>query len=857
MGYGQQVTYQAQDKSLTEVLTDISQQYEVYFSYPSQLLATHRTRINVSNLPLENFLTQLLKPFSLQARRSQGPYYFIQGIRQRVVLNIRDRLTGEPLAYASAMTDYSKRGNYADEQGDASILFFPGKDQHFLVRYIGYKMQEVPIPMSLGDTLQLYMEADEMAIEEVVIEYHNDAITLHEGSVFKLRPQQMKVLPGLAESDIMHSVQMLPGLESNDESAAGINVRGGGEEELLVYWDRIPIYQKAHFFGAVTSFIPSSVEEIEVYRNYIPANYSGTSAGLLNIQTYDSIPLTTQVISNSNFKHTDLLARLPINDRISLMIGGRLSYTEQFRSPTYQSHLDKLFDGVRVEDVLKQTDPDEEEEEMEINIKEGARLSYYDLNAKLIVDLSPKDFLSISAMRNENSFFLDGNLDEDIFLAERTHEERFLGVNLYYERQWNEFLQTNVSVSWADYQMENTDAGLAQNGVVNTETIISNNLENTEVKLEGIYTGLPAGELTVGYQFNDYNNGLNFLNANVFEDDVSDTLLAAQAVHGVFLKYQYAQENRLTLQPQIRVDYYPNLDETLVNPVINLQYSPYPNIWIKGAYGQYVQALRSMREGELDVSNVSESVWLMVGENDLTLLKNRQLSLGALYTSNGLLIDVDVYWKKTEGINALNGLGENVDLDFAIGQSEARGMDLMVRKKFRRYQTWLSYSLSKIENTIVALQATPFPSGYDRPHQFRWTHNVYLEPFEISLGWIYKSGTPYSEPTGIQAFLDPEDEEEEDDDDGFYEIQYSEINGKRLAAYHRLDMSLWYKFALARGKVNGMLGMSVQNLYNRKNIWKRFFYLSDVDDDDVPEIIEERRFFLGFMPNVSLKLTFN
>ena len=125
---------------------------------------------------------------------------------------------------------------------------------------------------------------------------------------------------------------------------------------------------------------------------------------------------------------------------------------------------------------------------------------------------------------------------------------------------------------------------------------------------------------------------------------------------------------------------------------------------------------------------------------------------------------------------------------------------------------------------------------------------------------ILKSGTPYTRPQGL-TFIpddpnDPDDPDDPDDMDGFYEINFGPINGARLPLYHRLDLSAWYKFEKRLGGFSGQIGFSLQNVYNRENVWQRFYFLDDVDDDQLPEIIEEERNFLGFTPNLSVRLNF-
>ena len=59
----------------------------------------------------------------------------------------------------------------------------------------------------------------------------------------------MEVLPGLSERDVLLTAQILAGINSNDETASGLNIRGSSRDNTFIYWNDIPIYQSAHYFG--------------------------------------------------------------------------------------------------------------------------------------------------------------------------------------------------------------------------------------------------------------------------------------------------------------------------------------------------------------------------------------------------------------------------------------------------------------------------------------------------------------------------------------------------------------------------------------------------------------------------------
>ena len=858
----QNITYQTSSRPLIEILKDLSEQSDVYFSYSNELMVPLNASLSVSEMPIEQVLFTLLDPFDLQAKRSRGNYFIIQTAFRSIKLIIQDEETGDPLPYSLIKSLQTRRGAFANQAGIASLAYDRREDSTILVHHLGYSDQVITLTDQMPEEGLIRLRADSSAIEEVLIEYQNAAITLKEGAQFQISPSRMKVLPGLAENDIMLTLEILPGLESSDETASGINVRGGGSDQLMVYWDRIPVYKQAHFFGTLTSFIPSTIDNIQAFKNFIPAQYTGSTSGLVDIRLPEAVPSGTEVAFRTNLTHSDLMIHIPILKNLSVLAAGRVSFHDQFNTPTFDSHRNKLFAGTRQEDFLAGFDDEEDEEDIPV-LTDQMSLFYSDLNAKLIYEISDQDFLSVSLMRNQDQFYFDASTIEDAYLTERNHDVAFLGVNALYERIWDEKWKSSLSFTHADYLLENRDLRVFEDSTERNEILIQNALLNRELKLMNSYQVSSRSVIDVGYQFNSYQNFFSLIEELAFEEEESDTLEAMEGFHGIFARYHYSRDDRIDIQPQFRIDWFPGLDQLLVNPVLTAHFKILPTLWLKSSLGQYVQAVRSLQEGELDVSNVSEGIWFLSEQgqdpedgDDLPLLRSQQLTIGGLFKQDGWLVDLDVYWKNTEGLSSLNQFSRETDVGFSIGESRAIGLDLMARKTFGRYQTWMSYSLSRVSNRFEDLTPEFFPSTLDRPHQFRWVHTVYVSPIEVSIGWILRSGSPYTEAVGLVFIPEDDPDPDPDPEDGYYEIQYGPINGQRLPLYHRLDLSVWYKFGQRKGPVNGQIGLSIQNLYNRENVWQRFFFLEDIDEDVAPEIVEEERFFLGFTPNLSVQLSF-
>ncbi|MEL6846121.1 MAG: hypothetical protein AAFP02_23170, partial [Bacteroidota bacterium] len=116
------------EKPLSDILDEISDIYAVYFSYGSSTLIDYKASIQVEDVSLVSFLSQLLTPYGLKAQHSKGPYYYIQSRRRKLILHVRDQATKEPLAFAIVQSLVTHKGAYADARGIAALTYQPDTD---------------------------------------------------------------------------------------------------------------------------------------------------------------------------------------------------------------------------------------------------------------------------------------------------------------------------------------------------------------------------------------------------------------------------------------------------------------------------------------------------------------------------------------------------------------------------------------------------------------------------------------------------------------------------------------------------------------------------------------------------------
>jgi outer membrane receptor for ferrienterochelin and colicin len=301
-------------------------------------------------------------------------------------------------------------------------------------------------------------------------------------------------------------------------------------------------------------------------------------------------------------------------------------------------------------------------------------------------------------------------------------------------------------------------------------------------------------------------------------------------------------DSSLTVTGGLRINKYNTLSTPNYEPRLSFNYSLSNSITLKGAAGKYYQYLMQYD----DFSNLLQArvSWITANNSDIKPLSADHYIIGALYEKNNLSIDFEVYYKKL--YNVLESLHEWYiserfnSLPAMQNNASAKGIDFTVKKTWGNFLTWLSYSYCETtsryyyENTLKQC-----PSSSDSPHKIDLTANYKLNMFIFSAVWHYMSGRPYTVPllketypgSSVLHFEDP-----------------GEYNSRRFPGSHQLDISVIYTYS--NSLFNANTGISIFNVYDRKNIWYRFLNLRN------NKIVTTDVYMLGIIPTLFLQIRF-
>ena len=97
--------------------------------------------------------------------------------------------------------------------------------------------------------------------------------------------KQIKRLPGLAEADVIRSLQALPGVVASSDFSTKIYVRGGGADQNLFLFDNSVVYSPVHFFGLFSTFLVEGIDDVKFYKSGFAPQYGNRLSSVVDLRS--------------------------------------------------------------------------------------------------------------------------------------------------------------------------------------------------------------------------------------------------------------------------------------------------------------------------------------------------------------------------------------------------------------------------------------------------------------------------------------------------------------------------------------------------------------------------------------------
>ncbi|HEY4652497.1 MAG TPA: TonB-dependent receptor, partial [Pontibacter sp.] len=258
-----------------------------------------------------------------------------------------------------------------------------------------------------------------------------------------------------------------------------------------------------------------------------------------------------------------------------------------------------------------------------------------------------------------------------------------------------------------------------------------------------------------------------------------------------------------------------------LEPRASVKYSLSQGATIKAGYSrtrQYIQLISNT------AAITPVDVWKLSNRHIAPQIAD-QLSVGYFYadTESKYEFNWEVYYKLLYNqVDYKNGatllLNHSLESDLLFGDGYAYGSEWMVKKNLGRLRGWVSLTYSRSMRQIKGTTAAetindgePYPSNYDKPINLNVFTDYHLWPnWKFSANFTYTTGRPVTVADSWYLYQ------------GQIYSNYSGRNQERMPAYHRLDVSL-NREPIKKGRVEYSGGLSVYNLYGRKNAYSMLY----------------------------------
>ncbi len=808
-------------QSLSETLAILESKYEIKFNYAEDIIAQ-----------VEVFLPDDSKSLAdtLEILENQTPLTF-KFLGQNIILitpdkqplfcgTIRDKSSLEPIA--NAVITGVGNSLISNENG-----FFQLSDiylnETIIISCLGYKTETmIASSFSEDGCRDIFLEQDFQTLSEIVISNYliSGINRINDGS-FEIDFSNFKILPGLTDTDVLHSVQALPGIQSTNETVSNINIRGGSHDQNLILWDNIKMYQSGHFFGLISMYNPQITQNVFLRKNGSSAALTDGVSGTIEMRTEKKINSNFKGSLGINLTNLNGFLDMPLGNKSSIQIAARKSINDFIKTPTYTAFFDRISQNTELSTNTT----------TEGNTNKN--FDFYDTSFRWIYNIGEKDQLQVNFIYAHNELMFDENLIENQIIESRGSSlvQHSIAEGLHYNRIWNDRFKTTLEFYESDYDLKAINVNIQDN----QRFLQKNTVSESSIKVKSFYK--VSSKL-------HWLNGYHFVETEVTNlDDVDNPLyrnLRSEVIrsHGVFTELNYRSLNKKTvLNAGLRFNYIGKFNKDIWEPRLSFNQK-----FLDGFTFEVLGEFKHQNTSQIinfqnDFLGIEKRRWQLANNVDIPIIRGKQISAGITYNKRGWLLNADTYFKRIKGITSQSqGFQNQYEFVKTHGNYSAYGMDFLLRKQIKQLSMWFSYSYMDNTYQFKTLQKESFPSNYHITHNVNVGTSYAINHLKLSTGLQWRTGRPATIPVEGNEIVDNE-------------VNFDHPNRSALQDYLRIDLSATYNFKLTEGtKIH--TGVSVWNLLNRKNELNDFYSIKE----DMP--IQTLQFSLGITPNAFLRIDF-
>jgi outer membrane receptor for ferrienterochelin and colicin len=816
----QRVSIAFKQQPIADALRQLIVQTRLDLLFSNDKLPKRTINLAFEDTPIKTVLNKILEDTGLGYRLTNGQVVLVKDApsisRRRFVISgfIEKDNSGERLISATVFSPHNQIGALSNGFGYFS-LSLPEGETELIISYLGCQPLQKKFTLH-KDTTVLFSMMNDLTLEEFTVV---DGMP-GESNSSQLELSQVGKIPKFAgETDLIRAIHLLPGVQTGADGMGGIFVRGGEAGHNLVIIDDVPVYNFNHGAGLLSLFNTSTIKSVDLLKGAFPARYSGRLSSVLDVRTRDGNKNYWEGSAEVGLVASRLTVEGPIfKGKGSILLSGRFSFLNWYLQPaTQQYKFGRGEDG-------------------------SSSYRFYDFNAKVSYDLSPKDKIYLSYYRGMDKYDNSGSrVDSFQFWANQlnhryrhttSYSEHLFWENIGSALRWNRVINNKLFVNTtATYSQLKVEVGydtrdslkvLSPKWYYQYEWDFGQYRSSIKgYSLRSDFQWSPLAQHVVRFgintQYNTFQPGAQEFDAT-FSEKIDRTKIIGRPI-GTMGASVYAEDSYVPNR-HWRVDYGLNVSTwktdarfySSLEPRFVAFWKPTSKLQFKTAFTKMAQFMHLLTSSNIGLPTdlwvpstgqiAPEVAWQGSLGSDLQISRQWQFGVEGYYKIMRNLVNY------IEGANYLDNWEENI----TIGKGKAYGIDFFLRKTQGKTTGWISYSLARTNRVFEKINfGNPYPFRFDHRHDLKVAaFHSFSKVFELTGTWIFSSGLAYSLPLEAYTVKIP------DVVGAVSAVDYGAKNQFRLPAYTRLDLSLNIYFQ-SKGALKHTLNVGVYNLLNRRN----------------------------------------
>lgn len=588
-------------------------------------------------------------------------------------------------------------------------------------------------------------------IDSVVVTARRPLMVYKQTGNIAVDIEQLKYAPLFAgEKDIFKFLQLLPGVSAGKDGMSGLLVRGGSNDQTLILYDDVPIYNQAHAYGILSIFSGETVQSAEMSKGYISPAYGSRLSALTQIRTREGDRRNhRQSLTVGTLSLAGTLDGPIKRDKGSYLISARYFFPEA---------------------VLAIAD-------------NAVRYGFYDVTGKLTYDIHRNHTLSLGIYSGD-----------DHMKNKEDHAENGFGwgnttASLRLESRWNDNLRSSV-VAYYTYLQNRQETKFKDDGFSNWgKTTFKTHEFGARMTFDQRLSHIWMLEYGVAFSHQRFEpmHTKSIINGQHKDRGYSSELLVSGAL---FLNNRF-QWGGWRADVGVRGAAYDNSEQTryAVEPRAQLSYDFGRDnaVWLSGT-------INSQALVQFNRYYYSMPIDFWTPFRDGRLQHAWQVSLGGrAKLHENLTLSVEGYYKRMRNLPLIYDSDDFLlnNGGFIYGTGRAFGIEAMLQYQTERLSLTASYTYTDSRRRS---DGVTYPFEYDVPHDFNAfvSYDVVKRPgrkhtFSLNVAW--RSGLPYRLTN-----------ESYPDTDGNPIIGITAYPTMRMRNYFRADVS----YNMERRKRNGV-----------------------------------------------------